>query len=176
MDLFEYMRKHQYGKGSSTGGQNASHEPWMRSWGRSILSARTSFCIVPSRRTRSAPSFSMDRPVPGKTTLAKVIANTNSAEFQQTMPQWRAKRIWKKVAKAKGTAGMYRSVQFCSLTRSTVLIKDNRIICSPYVEDGTIILIGATTENPYFEVNGVSISRSVIFELKPIPRKPSKSF
>ena len=44
----------------------------------------------------------------------------------------------------------------------------------PYVEDGTIILIGATTENPYFEVNGALISRSVIFELKPIPREAIK--
>ena len=39
----------------------------------------------------------------------------------------------------------------------------------PFVEDGTLILIGATTENPYFEVNGALISRSIIFELKPIP-------
>ena len=38
----------------------------------------------------------------------------------------------------------------------------------PFVEDGTLILIGATTENPYFEVNGALISRSVIFELKPL--------
>ena len=44
----------------------------------------------------------------------------------------------------------------------------------PYVEDGTIILIGATTENPYFEVNGALISRSVIFELKPIPKEAIK--
>ncbi len=39
----------------------------------------------------------------------------------------------------------------------------------PFVEDGTLILIGATTENPYFEVNGALISRSIVFELKPIP-------
>ncbi|MCI9221013.1 MAG: replication-associated recombination protein A, partial [Lachnospiraceae bacterium] len=39
----------------------------------------------------------------------------------------------------------------------------------PFVEDGTVILIGATTENPYFEVNGALLSRSIIFELKPIP-------
>ena len=44
----------------------------------------------------------------------------------------------------------------------------------PFVEDGTIILIGATTENPYFEVNGALISRSVIFELKPIEKEEIK--
>ena len=38
----------------------------------------------------------------------------------------------------------------------------------PFVEDGTVVLIGATTENPYFEVNGALISRSTIFELKPL--------
>ena len=44
----------------------------------------------------------------------------------------------------------------------------------PFVEDGTIILIGATTENPYFEVNGALISRSVIFELKPLEKEDIK--
>ena len=44
----------------------------------------------------------------------------------------------------------------------------------PYVEDGTVILIGATTENPYFEVNGALISRSIIFELKPLTKDDIK--
>ena len=45
----------------------------------------------------------------------------------------------------------------------------------PFVEDGTIILIGATTENPYFEVNGALLSRSVIFELKPLNQEDIKT-
>jgi putative ATPase len=44
----------------------------------------------------------------------------------------------------------------------------------PFVEDGTVILIGATTENPYFEVNGALISRSIIFELKPLSKEDIK--
>ena len=55
---------------------------------------------------------------------------------------------------------------FCLLMRFIALIKDSRIIFLPFVEDGTIILIGATTENPYFEVNGALLSRSIVFELK----------
>ena len=41
----------------------------------------------------------------------------------------------------------------------------------PFVEDGTLVLIGATTENPYFEVNSALLSRSIIFELKPLAKK-----
>ena len=41
----------------------------------------------------------------------------------------------------------------------------------PFVEDGTLILIGTTTENPYFEVNGALISRSIVFELKPLQKE-----
>ena len=52
--------------------------------------------------------------------------------------------------------------------RFTGLIKDSRIICSRLWRDGTIILIGATTENPYFEVNGALLSRSSVFELCPL--------
>ena len=102
-------------------------------------------------------------PGTGKTTLAKVIANTTSAEFQQI-----------NATKAKELQGMYRKRTILFIDEIHRFNKGQQDYLLPYVEDGTIILIGATTENPYFEVNGALISRSVIFELKPIPREAIK--
>ena len=78
------------------------------------------------------------------------------------------------VAKAKELQGMYRKRTILFIDEIHRFNKGQQDYLLPYVEDGTIILIGATTENPYFEVNGALISRSVIFELKPIPRKAIK--
>ena len=58
--------------------------------------------------------------------------------------------------------------------RSTVLIRGSRIICSRLWKTVPSILVGATTENPYFEVNGALISRSSIFELKPLKKEDIK--
>ena len=55
--------------------------------------------------------------------------------------------------------------------RSIGLTRGQQDYLLPFVEDGTLILIGATTENPYFEVNGALLSRSVIFELKPLEKE-----
>ena len=59
--------------------------------------------------------------------------------------------------------------------RSTASTRDSRTISLPFVEDGTVILIGATTENPYFEVNGALLSRSIIFELKNLSTEDIKT-
>ena len=78
------------------------------------------------------------------------------------------------VEKAKELQGMYRKRTILFIDEIHRFNKGQQDYLLPYVEDGTIILIGATTENPYFEVNGALISRSVIFELKPIPREAIK--
>ncbi len=65
---------------------------------------------------------------------------------------------------------------YCLWTRFTASTRDSRTFLLPYVENGTIILIGATTENPYFEVNGALISRSLLFELKPLNAEDIKSY
>lgn len=67
------------------------------------------------------------------------------------------------IKEAKDALGMYGKRPFCLWTRFTVLIRGGRITLLPFVEDGTVILIGATTENPYFEVNGALLSRSHSF-------------
>lgn len=72
------------------------------------------------------------------------------------------------VAKAKDVQGMYGKRTILFIDEIHRFNKSQQDYLLPFVEDGTLILIGATTENPYFEVNGALISRSVIFELKPL--------
>ena len=114
-------------------------------------------------------------PGTGKTTLAKVIANTTSAEFTQINATVAGKKDMEEVvAKAKDLQGMYGKRTILFIDEIHRFNKSQQDYLLPFVEDGTLILIGATTENPYFEVNGALISRSVIFELKPIPPEAIK--
>ena len=109
-------------------------------------------------------------PGTGKTTLAKVIAGTTSAEFTQINATVAGKKDMEEVvAKAKEIQGMYGKRTILFIDEIHRFNKAQQDYLLPFVEDGTVILIGATTENPYFEGNGALLSRSIIFELKPIP-------
>ncbi len=108
-------------------------------------------------------------PGTGKTTLARVIAGTTSAEFIQINATISGKKDMEEVVnKAGQTLAMYGKRTILFIDEIHRFNKAQQDFLLPYVEDGTVILIGATTENPYFEVNGALISRSVIFELKPL--------
>lgn len=108
-------------------------------------------------------------PGTGKTTLAKVIANTTSAEFTQINATVAGKKDMEEVVnKAKQIYGMYQRKTILFVDEIHRFNKSQQDYLLPFVEDGTLILIGATTENPYFEVNSALISRSSIFELKPL--------
>ena len=108
-------------------------------------------------------------PGTGKTTLAKVIAHTTSAEFTQINATIAGKKDMEEVvAKAKDLSGMYGKKTILFIDEIHRFNKGQQDYLLPFVEDGTIILIGATTENPYFEVNGALISRSIVFELHPL--------
>lgn len=111
-------------------------------------------------------------PGTGKTTLAKVIANTTSAEFKQINATVAGKKDMEEVVKeAKDLQGMYGKKTILFIDEIHRFNKGQQDYLLPFVEDGTIILIGATTENPYFEVNGALLSRSSIFELKALSRE-----
>lgn len=111
-------------------------------------------------------------PGTGKTTLARVIANTTSAEFQQINATSAGKKDMEEVvAAAKNNQGMYGKKTILFIDEIHRFNKGQQDYLLPFVEDGTIILIGATTENPYFEVNGALLSRSIIFELKALEKE-----
>ena len=108
-------------------------------------------------------------PGTGKTTLAKVIASTTKSEFCQINATSAGKKDMEDVVEAaKKSLGGYGKRTILFIDEIHRFNKGQQDYLLPFVEDGTIILIGATTENPYFEVNGALISRSHIFELKPL--------
>ncbi len=114
-------------------------------------------------------------PGTGKTTLAKVIANTTSANFRQINATVAGKKDMEEVVKAaKDALGMYGKRTILFVDEIHRFNKGQQDYLLPYVEDGTLILIGATTENPYFEVNGALLSRSRIFELKALEKEDVK--
>ena len=111
-------------------------------------------------------------PGTGKTTLAKVIANTTSARFEQINATVAGKKDMGEIVKnAKDSIGMYGQKTILFVDEIHRFNKSQQDYLLPFVEDGTITLIGATTENPYFEVNNALLSRSRIFELKPLEKQ-----
>ena len=115
-------------------------------------------------------------PGTGKTTLAKVIANTTSAEFTQINATVAGKKDMEEVVnRAKELQGMYHKKTILFVDEIHRFNKGQQDYLLPFVEDGTIILIGATTENPYFEVNGALLSRSSVFELYPLEKEDIKT-
>ena len=108
-------------------------------------------------------------PGTGKTTIARVIANTTSSEFMQINATSSGKKdMGEVIARAKDTLGMYGRRTILFIDEIHRFNKGQQDYLLPFVEDGTVILIGATTENPYFEVNSALLSRSIIFELHPL--------
>lgn len=114
-------------------------------------------------------------PGTGKTTLARVIANTTSADFRQINATVAGKKDMEEIVKeAKDSLGMYAKKTILFVDEIHRFNKGQQDYLLPFVEDGTLILIGATTENPYFEVNGALLSRSRVFELKTLEKEDIK--
>lgn len=115
-------------------------------------------------------------PGTGKTTIAKVIAHTTQAHFIILNATTSGKsEIVKAVDEAKVERGMTGKKTIIFIDEIHRFNKAQQDALLPYTEDGTLVLIGATTENPYFEVNRALISRSLVFELKPLSHQDIKT-
>ncbi|GGA37913.1 ATPase AAA [Kroppenstedtia guangzhouensis] len=115
-------------------------------------------------------------PGTGKTTLAKVIANTTQARFEQLNAVIAGVAEIRRITRdAKEQLGMYNLRTLLFIDEIHRFNKSQQDALLPFVEDGTIILIGATTENPSFEVNSALLSRSRLFQLYPLTEENLKS-
>lgn len=174
MDLFDYMR-------ASTQEQESPLASRMRPTtldevvGQKHIIGKDKLLYRAIKADKLGSIIFYGPPGTGKTTLAKVIANTTSASFRQINATIAGKKDMEDVVKeAKDNLGMYGRKTILFVDEIHRFNKSQQDYLLPYVEDGTLILIGATTENPYFEVNGALLSRSRIFELKALEKEDVK--
>lgn len=166
MDLFEYMRQ-QNMKDESPLASRLRPTRLDEVVGQQHIVGKDKLLYRAIKADKLSSIIFYGPPGTGKTTLAKVIANTTSAEFMQINATSAGKKDMEEVvAAAKNNQGMYGKKTILFIDEIHRFNKGQQDYLLPFVEDGTIILIGATTENPYFEVNPALLSRSVIFELK----------
>ena len=166
MDLFEYMRQ-QNMKDESPLASRLRPTTLDEVVGQQHIVGKDKLLYRAIKADKLSSIIFYRPPGTGKTTLAKVIANTTSAEFMQINATSAGKKDMEEVvAAAKNNQGMYGKKTILFIDEIHRFNKGQQDYLLPFVEDGTIILIGATTENPYFEVNPALLSRSVIFELK----------
>lgn len=168
MDLFEYMRSTNMEKESPLAAR-LRPTTLEEVVGQQHIIGRDKLLYRAIKADKLSSLIFYGPPGTGKTTLAKVIANTTSAEFTQINATVAGKKDMEEVVKsAKDTMGMYGKKTILFIDEIHRFNKGQQDYLLPFVEDGTLILIGATTENPYFEVNNALISRSIIFELHPL--------
>lgn len=175
MDLFEYMRENTMEKEAPLA---ARLRPTKLSEivGQQHILGEGTLLYRAIKADKISSLIFYGPPGTGKTTIAKVIANTTSAEFTQINATVAGKKDMEAVVEqAKNTRGMYQKKTILFIDEIHRFNKGQQDYLLPFVEDGSIILIGATTENPYFEVNSALLSRSVIFELKPLEKEDIKT-
>lgn len=174
MDLFEYAREIQQEKESPLASRlrPASLEEVV---GQQHIIGKDKLLYRAIKADKLSSVIFYGPPGTGKTTLAKVIANATSARFCQINATVAGKKDMEQVVEeAKKTRGMYQQKTILFIDEIHRFNKGQQDYLLPFVEDGTVILIGATTENPYFEVNRALISRSTVFELKPLSKEEIK--
>lgn len=174
MDLFEYMRNNNMKKEAPLAARMRPRT-LEEVVGQEHIIGKDTLLYRAIKADKISSVIFYGPPGTGKTTLAKVIANTTSAEFNQINATISGKKDMEAViAKAKELQGMYGKRTILFIDEIHRFNKSQQDYLLPFVEEGTVILIGATTENPYFEVNGALLSRSITFELKPLPREAVK--
>ena len=175
MDLFDYMREQDQKKESPLASRMRP-STLDEVVGQQHIIGKDRLLYRAIRADKLSSVILCGPPGTGKTTLAKVIANTTSAEFKQINATVAGKKDMEEVVRqAKDLRGMYGKKTILFIDEIHRFNKGQQDYLRPFVEDGTVILIGATTENPYFEVNGALLSRSSIFELKPLDKEDIKT-
>ncbi|MCI8993103.1 MAG: replication-associated recombination protein A [Eubacterium sp.] len=171
MDLFEYMRNQNMEKESPLA-MRLRPTKLDEIVGQRHIIGKDKLLYRAIKADRLSSVIFYGPPGTGKTTIAKVVANTTSAEFVQINATSAGKKDMEAVIEqAKSAQGMYGKKTILFIDEIHRFNKGQQDYLLPFVEDGTVILIGATTENPYFEVNGALLSRSVIFELHPLDKE-----
>ena len=174
MDLFEYMRNNAKSKESPLASRMRP-EKLEEVVGQKHILGENKLLYRAIKADKLSSVIFYGPPGTGKTTLAKVIANTSDSEFRQINATVAGKKDMEEVVNAaKDSLGMYGKRTILFVDEIHRFNKGQQDYLLPFVEDGTIILIGATTENPYFEVNSALISRSTIFELKELDKEDIK--
>ena len=171
MDLFDYMRENSM-KDNSPLAQRMRPRNLDEVVGQRHIIGPDKLLYRAIKADKLSSIIFYGPPGTGKTTLAKVIANTTSADFRQINATVAGKKDMEDVvAAAKNNMGMYGRKTILFVDEIHRFNRGQQDYLLPFVEDGTLILIGATTENPYFEVNSALISRSIIFELKALEKE-----
>ena len=174
MDLFDYMREKQM-KSEAPLASRLRPRTLDEVVGQSHIIGKDKLLYRAIQADKLGSVIFYGPPGTGKTTLARVIANTTSSDFRQINATVAGKKDMEDVVKAaKDNMGMYGRKTILFVDEIHRFNKGQQDYLLPFVEDGTLILIGATTENPYFEVNGALLSRSRIFELKPLEKEDIK--
>lgn len=175
MDLFDYMRQ-ENGKKESPLASRMRPTSLDEVVGQQHIIGKDKLLYRAIMADKISSIIFYGPPGTGKTTLARVIANTTSAEFTSINATAAGKKDMEQVVEnAKNIRGMYGKKTILFIDEIHRFNKGQQDYLLPFVEDGTVILIGATTENPYFEVNGALLSRSIIFELKPLSQEDIKT-
>lgn len=171
MDIFEYMRENNMEKESPLASRMRP-TTLEEVVGQQHIIGRDKLLYRAIKADKLQSIIFYGPPGTGKTTLAKVIANTTSAEFCQLNATVAGKKDMEEVVeRAKERMGAQGKKTILFVDEIHRFNKGQQDYLLPFVEDGTVILVGATTENPYFEVNGALISRSIIFQLKPLAKE-----
>ncbi|MBR1674844.1 MAG: replication-associated recombination protein A [Eubacterium sp.] len=174
MDIFDFMRTEK-SKGDSPLARRLRPKSLDDIVGQEHILGRDKLLYRVIKADKLSSIILYGPPGTGKTSLAMVIANTTSSFFKEINATTSGKKDMEEVIKqAKDNLGMYGKKTILFVDEIHRFNKAQQDFLLPYVEDGTVILIGATTENPYFEVNNALISRSNVFYLKPLSAEDIK--
>lgn len=174
MDIFDYMRTEK-SKGDSPLARRLRPSTLDDIVGQEHILGKDKLLYRVIKADKLSSIILYGPPGTGKTSIAMVIANTTSSIFKEINATTSGKKDMEDIIKeAKDNLGMYGSKTILFIDEIHRFNKAQQDFLLPHVEDGMVILIGATTENPYFEVNNALVSRSNVFEFKPLAKDDIK--